>query len=126
MEMEPTMQSPLDPFVRSMPLFLLAVGFVAAVDLFGCTTQGVTTSDCATATVPAFAQLDALQKCTSCHSSTLTGDARSGAPSRINYDSYDAAVANIDHGLREIEEGAMPPSGAETLTADEETSLQLW
>jgi hypothetical protein len=49
--------------------------------------------------------------CVQCHSSTLSGLARNGAPSDVNVDVYESAVMNADLIVREISKGAMPPSG---------------
>jgi uncharacterized membrane protein len=63
--------------------------------------------------------------CVPCHSTALSGAARSGAPSGIDYDTYDAAVANAVSGNSEIQSGGMPPSGNGP-TAEEKRLFQLW
>lgn len=49
--------------------------------------------------------------CTSCHSSTLQGADRNGAPEGRNWDVYETTVANADLIKRMIQGGAMPPTG---------------
>ena len=39
-----------------------------------------------TGTIPTYAEVDAFDKCTMCHSSSLTGSARNGAPADDNFD----------------------------------------
>jgi hypothetical protein len=54
--------------------------------------------------------------CTSCHSSSLAGAARGGAPAGVDYDTYEAAVANSDRGNSRIQAGTMPPGGGVSST----------
>jgi uncharacterized membrane protein len=63
--------------------------------------------------------------CISCHSTALSGADRNGAPSDINYNTYDAAVANAEKGNSEIQSGGMPPSGNGP-TAEEKQLFQRW
>jgi uncharacterized membrane protein len=82
--------------------------------------------DCNASTVPTFAQVTGFAKCTSCHSSTLTGVGRSDAPQGINYDNYTDAKTYASSALDELEEGAMPPAGSPALTPAELEALKLW
>ena len=82
--------------------------------------------DCATATVPKFADLTAFDKCTACHSSTLTGAARNAAPADINYDNYADAKNHAQIAMSEVEEGAMPLAGSPQLTDAEKTQIYTW
>ncbi len=82
--------------------------------------------DCATATVPKFADMTAWGKCTTCHSSTLTGSARRAAPEGVNYDNYADAKANADDAKHEVEEGDMPLAGNPQLTEEEKTQIYTW
>ena len=77
--------------------------------------------DCGAVTVPKFTEVSAFAKCTSCHSSTLTGPARANAPAGINYDTYEAAKANASKGMEEVYEGSMPPGGG--MTEAEKTQI---
>lgn len=66
--------------------------------------------------------------CLACHSSTLTGGSRRGAPTRVNYDTYTEAVA---HGARAIKRGvamSMPPSSSAipSLTDEQKQALKNW
>lgn len=65
--------------------------------------------DCAAAPVPKFSEMSAVwAKCTSCHSSTLTGPARSGAPVGYDYDVYASAKAEATEAAAEVFAGTMP------------------
>lgn len=81
--------------------------------------------DCSTVTPTSFADMTAFAACTSCHASTVSGTDRQGAPSSVNYDTYEAAVANIEKGIEEIYEGKMPPNGVTLDPADEE-EIYAW
>ena len=82
--------------------------------------------DCKTVTVPKYAEMTAAWgKCTVCHSSTLTGGSRAGAPTGIDFDKYDAAVMDADHiGVAQtgeevdlaIEAGAFGSAGGGAVT----------
>ncbi len=63
-------------------------------------------------------------KCTSCHSSSVTGAARANAPAGINFDTFDAAKAEASPAAAEVAEGAMPPGGG--LTEDEKQQIYAW
>lgn len=82
--------------------------------------------DCS-GTVPAFADVTALAKCSACHSSTLTGSARRNAPSDVNYDTESAANASAEDASSEVNGGDMPPANSGiTLTDSEKQSLYKW
>jgi len=49
--------------------------------------------------------------CLSCHSSTLVGLARQGAPAGVDYDAYAAAVKYASSGNTWVQSGGMPPVG---------------
>lgn len=75
--------------------------------------------------MPKYAEMTAAWgKCTNCHSSTLTGGSRAGAPTGIDFDKYDAAVMDADRALSEVESGAMPPGGG--LSGSEKTQIINW
>ena len=82
--------------------------------------------DCAAATVPKFSEITAFAKCTTCHSSTVTGAARVGAPVAINYDTHADATINAPKGMDEVYEGAMPLKGYPALTEAEKTQIYNW
>ncbi|GEM_PF-1707584 len=65
--------------------------------------------------------------CMNCHDSGKTGGARSGAPTSVNYDTYEAALAGSDRGNIRSQAGTMPPvfSGL-SLTAEQLAMLQAW
>ena len=82
--------------------------------------------DCATATVPKFSEMTAWQKCTNCHSSTLTGAARNAAPEGINYDNFADARTNAADAMHEVAEGEMPLPGSPQLTDAEKDQIYAW
>lgn len=63
--------------------------------------------------------------CTRCHASTLEGAARHEAPITVNFDTYDAAVANAELGLRLMQAGAMPFNGPKVPT-DQQALVSAW
>lgn len=83
--------------------------------------------DCSGA-IPTFDEVTAFSEvCANCHSTSLSGDDRNGAPTTINWDDYDSAKANAEHGVEEVFEGEMPPEGSgETLTAEQKEQVYLW
>jgi hypothetical protein len=94
----------------------LAVGLFVSATVVGCSSDSGDDSgdsrdpvDCSTGAIPTFSSLD-FSTCTGCHSSELSGSARDGAPSDINFDVYASAKTHASHAVSEIDEGAMPPS----------------
>jgi uncharacterized membrane protein len=81
--------------------------------------------ECADA--PSFAQVSAFQVCVNCHSSSRQDAARNGAPSSINFDTYEAASENALRAAHEVEEGDMPPplSGF-SVTSEQRATLEKW
>ena len=78
-------------------------------------------------TVPAYADVDAFKKCTTCHSSKLSGAARNDAPKDVNFDTESAAKAHAEEAAHEVYEGEMPPEDSGlTLTESEKTDLYKW
>jgi len=82
--------------------------------------------DCATVTVPRYSQMTAWGRCVTCHSASLSGASRAGAPAGIDFDNYDAALADADRALSEVEAGAMPPSGSPKLSGTEKDQIIHW
>jgi len=82
--------------------------------------------DCS-GTVPAYSEVTALEKCSMCHSSELSGSARRGAPGDVNYNTESAADAKAEDAASEVNGGDMPPSGSNiTLSEDEKQALYKW
>jgi len=50
-------------------------------------------------------------KCTTCHSSKLSGAERAGAPDDLNYDDSAKVQSNAGEMYEEAVEGKMPPAG---------------
>ncbi len=126
------LQSPARPGYRaiSMTLRTLSLALLLSAPLLpACDSgddEGGPNVDCSTVTVPKFAEVTAFAKCTACHSSTLTGTARSAAPEGINYDTYAAARANAPTAMSEVYEGAMPLPGSPPLTDAEKDQIYNW
>lgn len=103
------------------------VGACGGQTVSSSTTGGSSASlDCATATVPTYADLTIWPLCTGCHSSTLAGTARGGAPANVNFDTYAGAAARAGEALAEIEAGRMPPRGEAQPSAAQISALQTW
>lgn len=69
----------------------------------------------------------AFDKCTLCHASDVSGDARQGAPADDNWDEYEEAAEHAEEIAHEVSEGEMPPEDSQiTLTAGEKEQLYLW
>ena len=49
--------------------------------------------------------------CLGCHSSSVEGDDRNGAPSNINFDSYDELSSYAATAVARVVAGTMPPEG---------------
>lgn len=82
--------------------------------------------DCS-GTVPAYADVAALKKCATCHSTELSGAARRGSPSDVNYNTEAAASAKAEDAASEVYGGDMPPSNAGfTLSEEEKQALYKW
>ena len=64
------------------------------------------------------------QRCTNCHSSELSGDARTLAPVGVDFDNPSAAIRSAEPAGRRIQKGQMPPSGP--LDACEAQTFQRW
>jgi uncharacterized membrane protein len=70
--------------------------------------------------------MTAFDKCLGCHSSSLSGFQRLGAPTSVNFDTYDSAVASASKAVSQVRFGRMPPRGTTPLTADEQDELFSW
>jgi uncharacterized membrane protein len=81
--------------------------------------------DCSTG-VPGFAEAP-FDKCTACHSTTLSGAARNSAPSNINFDNHDSAATSAAQAVDAVQKGAMPPAGSGLNLSDaEKQDLYRW
>lgn len=58
--------------------------------------------------------------CTGCHAATLSGSARNGAPSGIDFDTYDGAAKHAASASARIQNESMPPSGTKASPAQKE------
>ena len=97
-----------------------------AVLLLGACGSKLPDVDCSGA-VPAYADVAALSKCATCHSTELSGGARRNAPSDVNYNTEAAASAKAEDAAEEVYGGDMPPSNAGfTLSDEEKQALYKW
>jgi cytochrome c5 len=62
--------------------------------------------------------------CLNCHASVLTGAERGGAPDGYDFDKIAVVREEAGEIYTEVEEGAMPPSGA--LNATEVESIRIY
>ncbi|MEJ7732567.1 MAG: cytochrome c, partial [Polyangiaceae bacterium] len=69
--------------------------------------------------------LEVLQtKCMTCHSSQVSGSARLGAPSDLNFDDPGTVQDNAGDMWSETDDGAMPPTGE--LSAEDKEALRVY
>jgi len=105
-------------------------GCIDDVEEFGPPTES-TCPPGSTLTWESFGQEFMATYCTRCHASTLTGDARQGAPLYHDFDTLDGVLAVADHVDRKAASGPaatnelMPPS-APTPTLEERQQLGEW
>ena len=105
---------------------LFAFGSLAALACSG-GKEELPEVDCETVTVPTYAEVTGLNKCTTCHSSTLTTPAdRNDAPHGYNFDTYDGAVEHATKMVEEVYGGDMPPAGEPDMTEAEKDQLYAW
>jgi uncharacterized membrane protein len=116
--------------VRTLLFTLLVAG--ASLAAASCSSDSdedsVPTVDCATATVPTFANVTVFSTvCTGCHASTKTGAARNLAPVGLDFDTFASAQPHARKAVSEVYTGAMPPNGANAdLTEAQKTELYNW
>lgn len=84
--------------------------------------------DCESGDIESFGQVEAFQSvCVNCHSSELSGAARSEAPVGYDFNIYAPAQDEAEEIAAEVFEGKMPPDGSGyTLTEAQKTSLYRW
>ncbi|HTJ82076.1 MAG TPA: hypothetical protein VL400_10150 [Polyangiaceae bacterium] len=111
---------------RFLGAAICSIGFLlAACGDSGTSSGGI---DCSTVTPKGYSELSgAFSKCTTCHDSALTSPTdRQSAPSDVNYDTYEAASAQADKIVEQLDQGLMPPSDQPQLTDTEKTDLLNW
>lgn len=83
--------------------------------------------NCDDETVPSYSEVRAFNVCTNCHSSENEGLERHGAPSSLNFDSYEGAADAATRIESQVSMGSMPPaSSGFSLTAAEKDELYVW
>ena len=73
------------------------------------------------AEVPRYSELRAVATCIGCHDSTLSAEARNGAPTPINFETSTQASRAAVIALSAMERGAMPPD-----TVVDEADILQW
>lgn len=74
-----------------------------------------------------FSQVTLFAKCRTCHSSTLSGDARSNATVGVDFDVYESARTQAVLAQRYVSLGLMPPPERNTPATDaEKAGLDEW
>lgn len=112
-----------------MKKLVSALFILGSLASFGCSGGGedLPEVDCETVTVPTYSQVTALDKCTTCHSSTLTTPVdRNNAEEGYNFDTYEGAVEHATAMVDEVYHGSMPPAGEPDLTEAEKDQLYAW
>ena len=116
--------------ITAMTLRILSLALLLSTSLLSACDEGGDDGpnvDCATAAVPKFSEMTAAwSKCTACHSSALSGDARQLAPTGINFDNYADARTHASKAMDEVYGGDMPLPGNPPLTAAEKTQIYNW
>ncbi len=95
---------------------LLATGLIgAALASFAACGGDTGAVDCTAVTPKKYSEItSAIAKCTNCHDSKRTGDARHGATASFDYDTFDGAKMSAELGQADVDgTGAniMPPIG---------------
>jgi mono/diheme cytochrome c family protein len=77
---------------------------------------------------PTFSQVTAFSEvCVNCHSSTLDGNDRNGAPAGYDFDEYASASDKAGEIEDLVQSGEMPPAYAGyTLSEAQQSALYLW
>ena len=110
------------PRIGTLLAGLVAAGCGGTSDTTGATLSSV---DCS-ASAPTFGELTIWPLCTICHASSLTGSARQGAPSNVNFDSFAAAANQAMSAAVQVSAGDMPPPGEAQPTSAQKTALYQW
>ena len=108
-----------------MKASVVGVVFAAGFGAFACGDK-LPDVDCS-GEVPKYADVTALTKCSTCHSSEVSSAARKGAPASINFNTESAANAKAEDAASEVNGGDMPPSGSGvSLSEEEKQALYKW
>lgn len=65
------------------------------------------------------------EHCTSCHSSSVSGNARSGAPSGVDLDTYQSLLPLAEQANTRIQNETMPP-GSNKVPASQKSVFMCW
>ncbi|HVV87485.1 MAG TPA: hypothetical protein VHE35_30795 [Kofleriaceae bacterium] len=103
----------------------LAIALVAAGALAACGGDDDLPSVDCTAPVPAFGEVHAFSLvCVNCHSTTVSGVQRFGAPPGVNFDDYASAMTHAEEAARRVFSGDMPRAG--TVAESDKQVLYRW
>jgi hypothetical protein len=77
--------------------------------------------------VPSFEEVELFDKCTTCHDSKKTGNARIGAPPGVDFDTEAGALKSAMKGADEVMDGDMPPPtlGIEVTDAEKQALYEF-
>lgn len=67
-----------------------------------------------------------LSVCMMCHSTTVSGGGRNGAPFPPNFNTYEDATLLGDNAVARAVDGSMPPAGYPRLNAQQKAALLAW
>jgi uncharacterized membrane protein len=83
--------------------------------------------DCNAETSVGYDLVRAFDVCTNCHSTAHEGLDRNGAPTSLNFNTYEGAVDAAPRMVAQVSMGNMPPPGSGfSLTAEEKDELYVW
>jgi len=110
---------------------MLRMSAAALLILCGCGEKidALNPSDCPAGVVPNYEQdirpvVETL--CTGCHSSTLAGAGRNGAPAGVNFDSYAAVSAAALKANTRLGNESMPPGSSSKASAAQKRTFACW
>jgi uncharacterized membrane protein len=97
-----------------------AVGLVACGDKYAVV--------CEAGTEARWPRVEAIfaRHCVRCHATALQGDERSGAPERVNYDSFESARRLANSALAAMREATMPEDDPGAVTDSDICTLDAW
>lgn len=104
-----------------LPWILAAI----APALAGCGSPGPLPEVDCTQAVPRYSETTMFRSCVICHSSEVSGADRQKAPTKVNFDTYEAAAESAEGAARLVYNGKMPPE-ADTVTEGDKELIFQW
>ncbi len=115
-------------YIKSLIILALSTSFGGglACDVDDETGEGdeLPSVDCNAVEVPRFEDMTVWNSCVGCHSSTLSGAGRQGAPGDFDYDTHERALFDPFETAEVVVEGEMPPGGG--LSAEDRALINTW